>query len=74
MKDSKRRWEDRLDRILDSRLAKQIWKYNPTGHGSVDKQNEIAGAYLKRYRQRLIEVVTLKYRVRKSDIVRELNK
>ena len=33
----KQRWKERLERMSDSRLAKQVWKYKPIGHRCVGR-------------------------------------
>ena len=37
LKDYKQRWKGRLERMSDSRLAKQVWKYKPIGLGCVGR-------------------------------------
>lgn len=36
-RDCKRQWKQHLARMWNSRPAKQVWKYTPIGHRSVDR-------------------------------------
>ena len=37
LKDYKQRWKEHLERMSDSRLSKQVWKYKRTGHRCVGR-------------------------------------